>query len=205
MKTIQQILFERALFEESIQIKNLYINHGIPYCVNNEKKYNLTFPKSFLTDLKTLNYEKEYNYVFIGTISGNHRNFLKTWDRPKSLIKTTSQNNFVHPNNDPKKYYPDNFFNREYFQTLAKSKFTLTPGGCTAFDERHLKENVFLWTYRFWEACLSKSIPVTNEPDLNWYKDYKFYSLNDEHVYREDWVEHNYNLVKERHFIWIKD
>lgn len=202
MKTIQQILFERALIEEGIEIKKLSINHGIPYNSNNGIKYNFVFPKSFLLDVEKLNYDKLNDYIFIGTISGDHRQFLKKWDKPNSVIKTTSDNNFVHPSNDKQNYYPNNFFNLKYFQDLANSKFTLSPGGCSAFSKNHKENNVFLWTYRFWEACLVKSIPITNEPDSNWHNDYKFYRLDDDHIYREDWAEHNFNLVKERHFIW---
>ena len=68
-----------------------------------------------------------------------------------------------------------------------------------------IDKNIFLWTYRFWEAVLCMSIPITNEPDLRLHKDYKYYSLEDEHVYNEEWANHNFNILKERHFIWIND
>lgn len=200
--TIQTLLFERALFEEGIEKEKFSIDHGIPLNFNGGKQYNFVFPKSFLTDIETLDYQKSLDYIFLGTISGEHRQFIHKWDKPNSLIKTTAQNKFVHPSNDPNGYYPDNYFNRDYFQDLAKSKFTISPAGCSAMIPKYKSKNVFLWTYRFWEACLTRSIPITNEPDERWHKDYKFYTLEDEHVYREDWVEHNFNLVKERHFIW---
>lgn len=201
MKTIQQILFERALDEEQIAKINVSISHGIPKNYNDNKEYNFVFPKSFLEDIKQLDYTKKTDYVFIGTISGEHRQFLHKWDKPNSIIKTTQDNKFIHPN-DKNSNYPENKFNKDYFQTLSSSKFTLCPGGCTYQDPNHLKHNYLKWTYRFWEACLTKSIPVTDEPDERWHTDYKFYSLNDKHIYREDWVEHNFKLVKERHFIW---
>lgn len=201
MSTIQSLLFERALHEEGIEKKGFNINHAKPENYNNGVTYNMIFPKSFLKDLESLNYEKKLDYIFLGTISGPHREFLKTWDKPNSIIKTTLQNKFVHPKNH-QGFYPDNLFNRDYFQDLASSKFTLAPGGCSAMDPKYKEKQLFLWTYRFWEACLTRSIPITNEPDPKWHGDYKFYSLEDEHVYREDWVEHNFNLVKERHFIW---
>lgn len=201
MKTIQQILFERALDEEQIPKVDVNIHHGIPKNFNNKKEYNFVFPKSFLNDIKTLNYDKTTDYIFIGTISGEHRQFLHKWDKPNSIVKTTLENKFVHPN-DKNSGYPENKFNKGYFQDLASTKFTLCPGGCTYNEPKHLSNNYLKWTYRFWEACLSKSIPITNEPDERWHQDYKYYSLEDEHIYREDWVEHNFNLVKERHFIW---
>ncbi len=202
MITLQECLFERALLEEGIEKDRIKINHGTPLNYNGDKEYNFVFPKSFLDDVQNLDYTKELDYIFLGTISGPHREYLKSWDKPKSLIKRTAENKFIHPTNDPTNYYPDNLFNIDYYQDLAKSKFTLAPGGASAMIPKYRDTNVFLWTYRFWEACLVKSIPITNEPDANWHNDYKFYTLEDEHIYREDWVEHNFNLVKERHFIW---
>jgi len=52
---------------------------------------------------------------------------------------------------------------------------------------------------------MAGAIPITNEPDPKLHNDYKFYSLEDEHIYRKDWVEHNFKIFKERHFIWTKD
>jgi hypothetical protein len=94
MKTIQQILFERALDEEQIPKVDVNIHHGIPKNFNNKKEYNFVFPKSFLNDIKTLNYNKTTDYIFIGTISGEHRQFLHKWDKPNSIIKTTLEMNF---------------------------------------------------------------------------------------------------------------
>lgn len=201
MSTIQSLLFERALLEEGIEKKHFHINHGIPLNYNNGKTYNMVFPKSFLADLENLNYKKTTDYIFLGTMLGPHRQFLKNWNKDNSIIKTTQQNKFKHPYKE-REHYPENLFNKQYFQDLASSKFTLSPGGCSAMDLKYKSRNVFLWTYRFWESCLTKSIPITNEPDPRWHSDYKFYTLEDEHVYREDWVEYNFNLVKQRHFIW---
>lgn len=202
--TIQEFLFIRALYEENIEVKELSYSHGFPECYNNRLTYNFVFPKSWLEDVKKLDYTKSLDYIFLGTIQGEHRQFLLTWDKPNSLIRRPAENGFIHPRHDPNGYYPDNFFNIDYYQQLASSKFTLAPAGCSydkAFYERY---GYLRWTYRFWEAVLVKSIPITNEPDPRNHTGYKFYSLEDEHIYREDWVEHNFNLLKERHFIWNK-
>ena len=201
MVTMQEMLFKRALKEEGIPEYRCHIQHGPPTNHNNGVNYNFIFPKSFLTDIEELDYTKTLDYNFLGTIQGKHRQFLLNWDKPNSIIKRGTENGFKHPYLFPE-HYPENLFNKPYFQDLASSKFTLAPGGCQGLLPKHIEKGVFLWTYRFWEACLVKSIPITNEPDLKWHKDYKFYSLEDEHVYREDWAEHNFNLVKERHFIW---
>lgn len=204
--TIQHFLFKRALEEENIEIKNFHIDHSYPKNYNNGLEYNFVFPKSFLKEIEQIPKCKKIDYIFLGTIKGNHRNFLKNWNKGNSLIKTSTENNFIHPSNDPNNYYGENYFNREYFKQLCSSKFTLCPGGCSAFDKKeYIDKNIFLWTYRFWEAVLCMSIPITNEPDLRLHKDYKYYSLEDEHVYNEEWANHNFNILKERHFIWIND
>jgi len=199
MSTIQDILFLRALKEEGIDVEGFSSKHDIPNQTNKGKTYPFVFPKSFLEEIKNLDYSKDYDYFFAGTISGAHREFLLSWDKPKSLILRTSENKFIHPNNDSTNYYKENFFNKRYFQQLASSRFSLTPGGCS------MKGDYFRWTYRFWEATLCRSIPITNEPDKVNHLGYKFYRLDDNHVYREDWVKHNFELTKKRHFIWTED
>jgi hypothetical protein len=205
METIQSILFKRALFEEGIPLRKYRTDHGKPKNYNNGKEYNFVFPKSFLNEIEKIDKTKTLDYVFLGTIRGKHREFLKSWDKPNSLILTADQNKFIHPRNDPLKYYGENFFNKKYFEQLSSSKFTLCPAGCSAFDDKYKSKNIFLWSYRFWEAVLCMSIPITNEPDPFWHKDYKFYKLEDDHKYNEDWAIHNFNILKEKHFIWIND
>jgi hypothetical protein len=206
LSTIQHYLFKRSLEEENIPIKNFRIDHSTPHNYNNDVKYNFVFPKSFISEVEKIDTTtKPIDYYFVGTIKGGHRQFLKSWSKDNSIIKETSQNNFIHPNNDPTGYYGDNYFNKDYFNELSKSKFSLCPAGCSAFDKKYVDDQKFMWTYRFWESILVGCIPITDEPDPKWHMDYKFYGLNDNHIYRTDWVEHNLKLLKKRHFIWTKD
>lgn len=202
---IQHILFRRALEEEGIPIFDDHINHSLPANFNNKKQYPFVFPKSFLKEITKLDPTKTLDYFFAGTIKGPHRQFLRSWNKPRSLIKTPQQNKFIHPSNDPTGYYSENFFNRDYFQQLYSTKFALAPGGCSMNDPKYKDSGKLVWTYRFWEAVLAKAIPITNEPDLVLHSGYKFYTLEDEHIYREDWVEHNFNKLKKENFIWIED
>lgn len=201
MKVLQHILFEQALREAKIPIKGIRIDHGTPVNYNGGQKYSFVFPESFLNDIEPLlNQERIYDYIFLGSISGPHRQFLKKWNKPNSLISPTRQNGFVHPSKNPN-HYPSNFFNKKYLEKLCQSKFVLAPGGCPMNNPQYKKNNKFVWSYRFFESCLCKCIPITNEPDLNLHSDFKFYSLEDDHVYREDWVEHNFNTLKSKHFL----
>jgi len=118
MSTIQYYLFKRALEEENIPEKGIVTAHHIPANRNGSDTYPFVFPKSFLQEVEKLDSRKEYDYFFAGTIIGEHRQFLKKWDKPRSYIKTTQQNGFIHPNNDPTGYYGENFFNKNYFQQL---------------------------------------------------------------------------------------
>jgi hypothetical protein len=203
MNTLQVLYFQRALQEEGIGKSGFGTAHHIPQNYNGGKVYNFVFPKSFLAEIEKLDYKsKPLDYIFLGSIVGPHREFLRNWNIPNSLIKTTSENNYQHPGHTPEAYGA-NYFNVDYFTKMCRAKFALAPGGASAFNPAYPEQH--LWTYRFWEACLAKAIPVTNEPDPKWHTDYKFYSLDDNHVYNQEWANHNYELVKERHFIWIKD
>ena len=201
MKYLQHILFERALIEAGIKIERFRIDHGTPINYNGGKKYPFIFPQSFLKDIEPLwSQNKIYDYIFLGSISGSHRQFLKKWDKPKSLISPTRANKFAHPGKHPQ-LYPENFFNKKYFEKLCQSKFCLAPGGSPMNQAKFLKNKKFIWSYRFYEACLCKCIPITNEPDPNLHPDFKFYSLEEEHVYRKDWVEQNLKTLKNNHFL----
>lgn len=201
VKVIQHILFEQALKEADVPIKGIRIDHGTPINYNGGQKYNFVFPQSFLKDIELLwNQERIYDYIFLGSISGSHRQFLTKWNKPKSLISRTQNNGFSHPSKNPKAY-PDNYFNKKYFEKLCQSKFCLAPGGSPMNQPKFKKLKKFIWSYRFYEACLCKCIPITNEPDPNLHPDFRFYSLEDEHIYREDWVEQNFQTLKNNHFI----
>ena len=85
---------------------------------------------------------------------------------------------------------PSNFyynFDANYFEVLCRSKFTLCPAGDAS------------WSIRFYEAILSKSIPIVESPihtgrnQLEYLIDYKYYQSNEnKYVYRLDWAEENY-------------
>jgi len=89
----------------------------------------------------------------------------------------------------------------EYYELMAASNFTLCPRGDRAFS------------YRFYEAALTRSIPIVSSFDFDLAPrvlcgikrfvpqglrciGYHYYSLNESEplVYREDWAEENYRL-----------
>jgi len=65
---------------------------------------------------------------------------------------------------DPKKKYS---IDKKYYDTMCRSKFTLTPtGDCP-------------WSYRFFEAIMCMSIPVVEKNSNDVYKDDYFYYTDD--------------------------
>ena len=80
------------------------------------------------------------------------------------------------------------YFDENYYRVMSESKFTLCPGGDRP------------WSMRFFEACLCKSIPIVKHKDHTGRNDieknipFKFYYVNDDHVYKEEWVEYNFKL-----------
>ena len=104
---------------------------------------------------------------------------------------TLSKNGFV-----PKETPMDerNYFDKNYFDNLSQSKFCLCPGGDG------------MYSMRFYECLMCKCIPIVNKVEETYRSEeesklnYKYYlSSNTEFVYREDWVEHNYNIFLQYH------
>lgn len=84
-------------------------------------------------------------------------------------------------------------FDRNFYTVMCQSKFVFCPAGDAP------------WSMRMYEALMCKAIPIVMEDKetfRTWEESklgYKYYYPEDEHVYREDWVEHNYNLFMKYH------
>ena len=81
---------------------------------------------------------------------------------------------------------------------MCKSKFCLCPAG----DAK--------WSMRFIEAIMCKTIPIVNEVKESYRSeeesklDYKYYLTSDkEFIFREDWVEHNYNIFLKFFLLYV--
>jgi len=86
-----------------------------------------------------------------------------------------------------------NWFDENYFTTMARSKFVLCPAGDAP------------WSMRFLEAIMCRALPVVESPEHTYRSEqeallgYKFYLSNEQHEYRQDWVEHNYAIFLKHH------
>jgi hypothetical protein len=181
------------------------------------------YPKRFYKN-KALKQEKEIDFIFIGAFyfSDGQRCGYKNrkWSINFAKKHFTNKSYFVNTSKDmgledpwvklgefdktleetcyliPKTMEKDkrNTFDEKYFSNLAKSKFCLCPAG----DK--------MYTFRLYEALMCKSIPIVDSREETFRNKkesklgYKYYlTSSPEFIYRQDWVDHNYNLFIKYH------
>lgn len=175
------------------------------------------FPQRFYKFVDSLNKDKIYDFNFVGSFLIDHKTsinrrwiipFIKKHFTPQSyLLFTDRKTKSVHQRMGPfdhtfekKGFVPKeipiknrNKLDPHYYQIMCQSKFTLCPAGDS------------FYSMRFYEAIMCKSIPIVKTQDESFRSkaesnlDYKYYLITDEFVYREDWVEHNYQLFLKYH------
>lgn len=175
------------------------------------------YPASLYKMLENMSVDKTIDFCFIGQINANNTqyharrwmlNFVATHfgehsylqlNRPREGYQskgvfdytTVSQGNVPRYNIVP--IYPAQI-DRHYYEIMKKTKFCLCPAG----DEP--------WSMRFIEAIMCKCIPIVRYRYETWRSqeesklDYQFYYADaPEFVYREDWVQHNYDIFLRYH------
>lgn len=180
-KLKQEAMFIEALEEKGVNVRlnKLVIDHETPNCYYDHKKYQVIFPKRYVKSVSELDTHKAYTYYFKGLKTDQRLWVLSFKKHHKSLIEFTQQGRLINKDH----------FDTKYYAEMCASKFVLCPQG------------KFLWTYRFYEAVMCKSIPVISrgsfEPSMEGFKFY--YSDEDSHEYNKEWVDHNYSLFIKRH------
>ena len=175
------------------------------------------YPKRFYRRVNSLAAKKSYKYCFIGAFQVDKKtvknrkwiiNFAANLFGDDSYLQLTdakTRNSHIPlgkydhtiikhgmvPKELPLKLR--NNFDDNYFAVMANSKFCLCPAG----DAN--------WSMRFYEALMCKSIPIVANKDDTYRSQlesklpYKYYTINEEHIYREDWAEENYELFLRYH------
>jgi hypothetical protein len=189
-----------------VQNLNLGVSH-----VEDVSNYNISaappyaiFAKSYLSEMKELNREKKYDYVFIGSINSNQLgrkwvlDFIKTRFTDKSIFINTDEKKGFCPKNQIDSQSRATQFriikdNLPYFQTMASSKFVLCPAGDAP------------WSFRFYETLMCGSIPIVEswhhtyrtkeEADIK----YKYILKDESHLYNEEDVHTNDTLFEKYH------
>jgi hypothetical protein len=175
------------------------------------------FPKRFYKNIN-LNIDKKYDFVFIGGLLTDNSTFInRKWIIPFIEKKFNNNSYLQFTDMKTKKNYKKmgdydytltkigfvpkeveinkrNFFDKKYFDQLSQSKFGLCPAGDS------------MWSMRFYECLMCKCIPIVDKVEETFRSveesklDYKYYlTSSPEFVYREDWVEHNYNIFIQYH------
>lgn len=178
----QYYLFHQALCEAKGDVdENLIsVDHSTGSCYYGDTTYGVIYPKSWIPLFYSGN--KEMDFFFQGYFNDN-RKWVSKYINERSIIEYSNRGREI----------PRGFFDDVFFTNMGKSKFTPCPQG-----------HPYKWTYRFYEAVLSKSIPILTEDDIiDDYLKYKFYLHNDDlkYEYSMEMVEHNYNIAMETLFI----
>lgn len=185
---------------------------GDPIC----EDYAL-YPMRFYKELENLNVGKKIDYCFIGGLKTDIRTtknrgwileFIEKNFTNQSYLQftdTNTKNNYCSKGSydytlekvgfAPKEHEVNNrnWFDLHYFCTMLAAKFALCPAGDA------------IYSMRFYEALMCKSIPVVSSTHETFRSeaesklDYRYYLTTDDIQFREDWVEHNYQLFLQYH------
>jgi len=188
---MQYQLLELALKEVGVTDANIEVDHIKGLNRVNGIILELKYPDSFLDHIKLLSQKKIYNYVFKGTTkvdaaSLNRNELLEKFNHPKNKVISTSKG--IKRKNKTE-------FDKEYYQLLANSRYSLCPNwGGIHWDHQ------YAWTYRFIEATFCKSIPIVfDETPLgtNNTKDIIYFSNNNLSTLKDK----EYNNIVEQNYI----
>ncbi|WP_041273036.1 exostosin domain-containing protein [Desulforapulum autotrophicum] len=204
-------------YHEAKREKN-YFRHFLSCLLKNPICQDFAlYPKRFYKAIEQFDHNKTIDFCFIGGFKTDEKtqknrswilDFIKFNFNESSYLQFTdkiTKKNYQNmgsfdytlrnvgfvPKEHPVKIR--NSFDDNYFRKMAASKFTLCPAG----------DN--FWSMRFYEALMCKSIPIVKERNETFRSkaeselDYKFYFSNEQFVFNENWVEHNYKLFLKYH------
>lgn len=197
----------QSWYQEALQEKDILFK---------KDRYTL-LPKRYYSLVETLNHFKKYDFCFIGCLSANDQiqyknrkwiiDFIKKNFNESSYLQFTDEDtkknldsfgdfDFSKTKNGflPRINPQTGLLDIDYYTILCSSKFSLCPAG-----NQH-------WSMRFFESLMCKTIPIVQRKDETFrtkeesFLDYKFYYSDEENIiYREDWVNYNYELFLKYH------
>ncbi len=195
----QEALLRLALKEKKLNYKDydIEIDHINGYNYINGVKLPIIFPDSFFTNAAEFgNSLKKTDFYFNGNMesTGGRKEMLACFINDKNS-KIIESNFGRSPFNKYK-------FNYEYFLELSQSKYGLCP------HQKDFTGNTdTMWTYRFLECCMVRTIPVVfTETPLGHVFLEGFYYENEINVMErvkkregDDALAANFKLCEERH------
>lgn len=153
----------------------------------------VSYPLSWVGRSIRLVQQKRWKYVFMGSMGPGRDGILRAYEsRADTSIDVTRYQ--LHP-------LLKGRFNKGYWEKLHQSEFTLCPGRT---DWPGAKDRA--WTYRFIEAALSFSIPITfaqTPLGAKFTDGFAFFDAEDfaRHHWDSDAAIHNFHLAVNRHVL----
>jgi len=163
------------------QFADFDIDHASPRTRLGEASRPLVFPHQILDRCRTLWTERTVPMSFVGLVTEERRAIL-------AAVCRAYGDGFVMTDSAAGRQWPSKGWDEDYFTLLGRSQFVACPDGD------------YVWTYRFFEACMCGAIPVVQTVSPA-YDGFQYYRLTDPPraiVPNADWVAHNAALVRVR-------
>lgn len=200
---LQEYYFRKALRESddiiySDKTTNVKINHETGQCMYKNENDSIeivrgpTFPKSMYQKILQWRQEQQQqqlerttDYYFRGLI-----NDKKKWVHDFSSNTSSKITHSMRGRNPNLKYQLD----ETYYRDMCDSKFILAPN------------DVYSWSYRFFEAIMCGCIPILHCNDKDIYalaNGFHFYTHDDidSHEWRQDWIIDNDAILEKYHIL----
>lgn len=143
---LQEYLLRTALDEHNIK-KEIRIDHKNGHSFVGDVQFGIKYPRSYIDEIATLSREKKFDYCFIGSWTDNK-------GRKEILEKYQDLNSRMYHSSNGRNPSVKYQFDREYYQTMCNSRFSLCPG------HPAMPKHPNRWTYRFIESAFCRAIPV---------------------------------------------
>jgi len=170
---LQEYYARHACDEINLNNPKIKIDHLNGKTIINGKSYDIILPRSLISYCKSLWDERVSEFYFKGVIAKN-RKWIKQYDNVYESNRGRDKN---------LKYSLD----KDYYKSLAKTKFALSPiGGCQ-------------WSYRMFEAIACGAIPILGDNDIDIFADdYKFFRHSDKKEYNIEYANYNYKMLLQK-------
>ncbi len=184
-KKLQENLLVEALKEVSIDPRKcrISIDHDRGVSEVNGVKLGIIYPKRYFYTSECLPASRQYEYYFNGYPGDDNgrRDMLRPYQKEDSQIIFSR---------DGRNIWKKNSYNRVYYVGMKSARFALCPH---QLDWKGDKD--CLWTYRFIEACMCRSIPILfrRTPLSDAFTDgIKYYWDDEPHLYDEEITSRNF-------------
>jgi hypothetical protein len=165
---LQEIRAKQAIQEEGLELSVDLIHAEEPVTIVGDRTFKLLFPRAIFSYTKEKTPEE---ILFIGKMTPSREKFFE--GVPATVVESLRGRDVTTKTMD-----------HWYFDRMGRAEFVLCPDGD------------FTWTYRFFEAVMVKAIPII-ENECVLYEGYKYYRKGDIYVYRQNWIDHNLERIKD--------